>query len=54
MQVTAGHVSQILKYKNLGLEFSDDEGNNIGTAKQLAETILEGTGWSVGYVYPFA
>jgi len=53
-QVTAGHVSQLLKHKNLGLEFSDDKGNNVGTAEQLAETILEGTGWTVGYVYPFA
>lgn len=54
IQVTAGHIAQRLKFKNLGLEFSDDEGNNIGTAKELAQTILDGTGWSVGYVYPFA
>ena len=54
VQVTAGHVSQLLKLKNLGLEFSDDEGNNIGTAEELAVTILTGTGWTVGYVYPFA
>lgn len=53
-QVTAGHVSQLLKHKNLGLEFSDDNGNNVGTAEQLAKTILDGTGWTVGYVYPFA
>lgn len=52
--VTAGHVSQLLKHKNLGLEFSDSEGNNVGTAEELAKTILDGTGWSVGYVYPFA
>lgn len=54
VNVVAGHVSQLLKFKNLGLEFSDDEGNNTGTAQQLAETILSGTGWSVGEVYPFA
>lgn len=54
VQVTAGHIAQLLKHKNLGLEFSDDEGNNVGTAQQLAQTILDGTGWSVGYVYPFA
>lgn len=54
MQITAGHISQLLKFKNLGLEFSDDEGNNVGTAEELATTILKGTGWSLGYVYPFA
>lgn len=51
--VTAGHVSQILKTKNLGLEFSDDEGNNIGTAAQLLDTILDGTGWTAGDVATF-
>lgn len=54
VSVIAGHISQLLKNKNLGLEFSDDEGNNVGTAKELLTTILDGTGWSVGYVYPFA
>ena len=54
VQVTAGHVSQLLKMKNLGLEFSDDEGNNVGTAQELLTTILAGTGWKVGYIYPFA
>lgn len=54
ISVTAGHVSQLLKSKNLGLEFSDDEGNNTGTANELLTTILDGTGWAVGYVYPFA
>lgn len=54
VEVTAGHISQLLKFKNYGLEFSDDEGNNIGTAQELLTTILDGTGWSVGYVYPFA
>jgi len=35
VSVTAGHISQLLKTKNLGLEFSDEEGNNVGTALQL-------------------
>lgn len=47
VSVTAGHVSQLLKTKNLGLEFSDTEGNNVGTATQLLEAVLDGTGWSV-------
>lgn len=51
--VTAGHVSQLLKYKNLDLEFSDEEGNNVGTAAELLDTILEGTGWTAGNVYIF-
>lgn len=51
--VTAGHISQILKTKNLGLEFSDEEGNNIGTAAQLLNTILDGTGWTAGEVANF-
>ena len=54
LSITAPHVSQWLKYKNLGMEFSDNEGNNIGTAEELLRTILEGTGWKVGSVYPFA
>lgn len=51
--VTAGHVSQLLKTKNLGLEFSDDEGNNVGTARELLETILAGSGWTPGNVADF-
>lgn len=53
ISVTAGHVSQILKTKNLALVFNDDEGNNVGTAAQLLTTILEGTGWTVGTVDTF-
>ena len=53
INVTAGHISQILKTKNLSLEFSDDYGNNIGTAEELLTTVLEGTGWSVGDVAVF-
>lgn len=53
VSVTAGHISQLLKTKNLGLEFSDEEGNNVGTAEMLLTTILEGTGWSVGNVATF-
>lgn len=53
VNVRAGHISQILKTKNLGLEFSDSEGNNIGTAQDLLEVILDGTGWVSGTVYEF-
>lgn len=51
--VRAGHVSQNLKTKNLDLEFSDEEGNNVGTARNFLECILEGTTWTVGEVFPF-
>lgn len=51
--IRAGHISQLLNTKNLNLEFSDDEGNNTGTIKQIAETILEGTGWHLGNVVTF-
>ena len=53
VSVRAGHISQNLKNKSLDLEMSDEEGNNVGTAEALLTTILEGSGWSVGYVYPF-
>ena len=51
--VTANHIASLLKTKNLDLEFSDDEGNNVGTAEQFAEVILEGTGWTLGEVATF-
>lgn len=53
LSVTAGHNSQLLKTKNLGLEFSDEEGNNVGTAAELLTTILKGTGWRAGVVEEF-
>lgn len=53
VSVQAGHIAQLLKTKNLGLEFSDQEGNNVGTAAQLLAIILDGTGWNVGYVAEF-
>lgn len=53
LSVTAGHCSQVLKTKNLGLEFSDKYGGNIGTAKELLDTVLDGTGWTSGYVETF-
>lgn len=53
VEVTAGHISQLLKTKNLNLEFSDQEGNNVGTAEQLLRTILKGTSWNVGNVVQF-
>ena len=52
-EIRAGHISQLLNTKNLNLEFSEDEGNNVGTIRQLAETILQGTGWTLGYVAEF-
>ena len=53
IQVNAGHVSQLLKTKNLGLEFSDENGDNGGTAGELVAKCLEGTGWSLGDVATF-
>lgn len=53
VEVTAGHISQLLKTKNLGLEFSDEEGNNVGTARELLETILSGSTWEPGLVDKF-
>ena len=53
VSVTAGHISQLLKTKNLGLEFNDQLGNNVGTAYELLTTILEGTTWKPGVVYNF-
>lgn len=53
INVTAGHISQLLKTKNLSLEFSDKEGNNVGRADQLLGTVLDGTGWSPGTVAEF-
>lgn len=53
VSVKADHISRLLKTANLGLEFSDEEGNNVGTAEALLTTILKGTGWSVGHVDQF-
>ena len=53
IEVVAGHISQRLKMKKLDLEFSDDEGNNVGTALQFTTTILDGTGWTPGNVAIF-
>ena len=52
-EIRAGHISQLLNTKNLNLEFSDNEGNNVGTIAQIAATILEGTGWHLGNVATF-
>lgn len=51
--VQAGHISQLLKTKNLGLVFSDTEGNNVGTCRDILATILEGTDWGIGEVESF-
>ena len=51
--VMAGHISQLLKNRAMDLEFSDAEGNNVGTAAQFLDTILAGTGWKPGKVAVF-
>ena len=53
MSVSANSTASLLKTKNLGLEFSDKEGNNVGTAGELLATILKGTGWTPGVVEEF-
>jgi len=53
VDVRAPHISSNLKNKAIDLEFSDEEGNNVGTADALLDTILEGTGWTRGYVEVF-
>ena len=53
VDVRAPHISQLLKNRNLELEFSDEEGNNVGTAKNFLAEILKGTEWSVGEVFKF-
>lgn len=53
VNVVAGHVAQLLKTKKLSLEFSIDEGNNVGTAEELLACVLEGTDWKVGEVASF-
>lgn len=52
-EIKARHVSSLLNIKKLDLEFSEDEGNNVGTIEQIAATILEGTGWHLGEVAEF-
>lgn len=37
-----------LSKNGFNLEFDNELGNNMGTAKELAETVLDGTDWSVG------
>ena len=53
VHVVAKHISMLLKNKSLDLEFSDDEGNNVGTADQFLATILDGTDWKVGKIAKF-
>lgn len=53
VEVKAGHICQLLRTKKLDLEFSDDEGNNVGTAEEILTTILDGTDWTPGNVYDF-
>lgn len=53
VHVVAKHISMLLKNKSLDLEFSDDEGNNVGTVDQFLDVILEGTDWKAGKVAKF-
>lgn len=53
ISVKAGHFSQNLKTKQTNLEFSDEEGNNVGTCEEILTTILDGTDWHVGKVAKF-
>lgn len=43
--VTCSHVSSLLSKKNLYLYFDDE--NGIGTARELLEKVLTGTGWAL-------
>ena len=52
-EIRAGHVSRLLNIKKLDLEFSETEGNNVGTINQIASVILDGTGWHLGEVADF-
>lgn len=52
LEVKCEHVSKRLAQKNLFLELSND-GNGVGTARELLERILDGTGWTVGRMDAF-
>ena len=46
MSVSCSHRSDILKTKNLYIEF--DDANGIGTIEELVSASLAGSGWSIG------
>ena len=52
IEVKCEHVSKRLAQKNLFLELTDD-GSGVGTAKELLERILAGTGWKIGRLDSF-
>ena len=52
LDVKCEHVSKRLSQKNLFLELSGDS-NGVGTARELLERILAGTGWSIGRIDSF-
>lgn len=52
LEVKCEHVSKRLANKNLFLELTSD-GSGVGTARELLERILEGTGWAAGKVSTF-
>ena len=52
LEVECEHVSKRLANKNLFLELKDD-GSGVGTARELLERILNGTGWRIGRMNAF-
>ena len=46
LDIVCSHISSLLKTKNLYLELDDT--NGIGTCQQLANNILQNTGWTLG------
>lgn len=52
LEVKCEHVSKRLAQKNLFLELSND-GNGVGTARELLSRILDSTGWTVGRMDAF-
>ena len=51
IDVVCPHSSFILKKRNIYLAFDDE--NGIGTLNELAERVLDGTGWTLGYTDKF-
>ncbi len=52
LEVACEHVSKRLAQKNLFLTLSND-GSGVGTARELLERILDGTGWQIGRMDTF-
>lgn len=52
LEASCEHISKRLAAKNLFLELTDD-GSGVGTARELLERILRGTGWRIGRMSSF-